>query len=158
MKQKHRLILFIILSLLVLYFIFSNSLQSGPDSNARSGLVAQWLQPVLNPVGRIPSDTFHKIVRKLAHFTEFAALGVCLFGWACNLSKQPKRPWRLAGTCALLAAVTDETIQRFTGRTAMLQDVLLDVGGAAFGIIITALLLSLWRHLSKRGGKPSCPN
>lgn len=158
MKRQNRLVFFIILSVLVLCFIFSNSLQSGPESNAQSGRVAQWLQPILNPFGRIPADTFHKIVRKLAHFTEFAALGVCLFGWVCNLSKQPKRPWLLAGMCALPAAVADETIQRFTGRTAMLRDVLLDASGAAFGIIITALLLSLWRHLTKRGGEPSCPN
>lgn len=158
MQRKHRYVLFLILSLFLVCFIFSNSLRNGPESNAQSGRVAQWLQPILNPFGRIPEDAFHKIVRKLAHFTEFAALGVCLFGWACNLSKQPQRPWLLAGMCALMVAVTDETIQLFTGRTAMLRDVLLDATGAAFGILFTALLLSRWRCLSKRGGEPSCPN
>lgn len=158
MKRRFRCIIFLALSLLLVCFIFSNSLRNGPESNAQSGRVTQWLQPILNPFGRIPEDTFHRIIRKLAHFTEFAALGGCLFGWASNLPKGYKRPWLLAGLCTLAVAVTDETIQLFTGRTAMFRDVLLDVSGATFGILFTALLLSLWQHLSKRGGKPSCPN
>lgn len=158
MMRRLRCTVFLILSFLLVCFIFNNSLRSGPESNVQSGRVAQWLQPILNPFGRIPGDTFHIIVRKLAHFTEFAALGVCLFGWACNLPRQRKKTWQLAGMCALMVAVIDETIQLFTGRTAMLRDVLLDATGAAFGILFTAFLLSFWRHLSKRGGEPSCPN
>ena len=88
MTRKLRLAIFSILSFVILLFIFSNSLQSGPESNAKSGWVADFLTPLLNTFGWIPEDVFHRLIRKLAHFTEFGALGVCLTGMSLNMNWQ----------------------------------------------------------------------
>ena len=95
MTRKHRLVLFSILSLAILLFIFSKSLQNGPESNEKSGWVAELLAPLLNPFGWIPEELFHALVRKLAHFAEFCALGISFTGTSLNINWQGRRRWRL---------------------------------------------------------------
>ena len=159
MTRKHRLVFFGVLSYVILVFIFSNSLQSGFESNAKSGWVAEFLTPLLNPFGWIPEDVFHRLIRKLAHFTEFGALGVCLAGVSMNIAWQGKRRWVAPIIVAFLVASIDETIQRFTGRTSLFKDVLIDLSGATCGVLLVALILLLWqKHKRKQGGKSSCPN
>lgn len=146
MKRTHRLIFFTILSFLLLSFIFSNSLQSGEESNAISGGVSLWLKPILDPFDRMPEDRFHYLVRKLAHFTEFAALGMSLTGVALNLKKTS--PWLMPVLWALLAACADETIQRFTGRTCAWGDVCIDFSGAIVGRVLVYGVRNVWKHFS----------
>ena len=139
MKKYIPLIAFALLTVCVLSFIFGMSLQSKEESgNTSSGLVAK-LKPILDPNNKIPQETFHRFVRKGAHFTEFCALGVCLWGLFANIG-------RLAGArfitlpifVSLLSAVTDEFIQYFSGRGSMVTDVVLDFCGALFGIGLAA--------------------
>ena len=145
MNRKYRLCLFAILSILILCFIFGNSMQSGEESNAVSGGVSSWLKPILDPFDRMTDEYFHYLVRKLAHFTEFAALGFCLTGVACNLKKSTH--WMMPALWALCAAVTDETIQRFTGRTCALKDVFIDFSGAIAGVLVVYGMMWIWdRH------------
>jgi len=145
MKRKYRLVLFAILSLLVLCFIFGNSLQGGEASNAVSGGVSSWLKPILDPFDLISDVFFHILVRKLAHFTEFAALGFCLTGMVLNMNVTTKQRRYLPALWAFLAACTDETIQRFTGRTSAFKDVCIDFSGAVFGIMLVWVIVWLWR-------------
>ena len=159
MTRKHRLVLFSILSLAILMFIFSNSLQNGPVSNAKSSKIAQLLAPLLNPFGWIPKDLFHALVRKLAHFTEFCVLGISLTGVSLNINWQGKRRWLAPVLSALLAAVADETIQRFTWRTSAFKDVLIDASGTVCGVLLVALILLLWqKYKRKQEGESSCLN
>lgn len=145
MKRKHKHILFGILSLLVLSFIFGNSLQGGEASNTRSEGVAELLQPILDPHSRIPIERFHIFIRKLAHFTEFSVLGLCLTGAALNTLWTRKKQRRMSLYGGLLAAIADETIQQFTGRTCALKDVAIDFGGVLFGAALAVCMVRIWK-------------
>ena len=150
MTRKLRLILFLILSLLILSFIFGNSLQSREESSARSRGIMELLWPLLDPFGRLPEDELHHFVRKLAHFTEFAALGFCLTGVALNTLWTGKKRIYLPILWSAMAAVTDETIQAFTGRACMVKDMLLDTCGAVFGVVcVWAVVRVINRHRTK---------
>lgn len=81
-----------------------------------------------------------KLVRKAAHFTEFAALGFFLrmLAGVYELRRATRRCW-LAGT---LYACSDEVHQLFVaGRAGMWQDVLLDSGGVLAGITFAYAVL-----------------
>lgn len=77
------------------------------------------------------------LVRKLAHFCEYAALGLDL-----SLIFQLRKKTKLYDCCYLIfascfVATIDEGIQLFSdGRGAQVQDVLLDTVGAITGIFI----------------------
>ena len=139
MKKKTQVWIFLVLSILCVMFIFSNSLQDRQTSGSISGVIAELLQKLLDPHGRIAPDQFHLIVRKLAHFTEFAMFGFCLCGLCVSLEKQ--------GRCSVLliapiTAVADELLQSLNDRHPAVTDVLIDCGGALFGM--AALLLLRW--------------
>ena len=138
--RKVRLTIFCLLSVSLVVFIFSNSFQSPDESNAASGWVAAFLRPLLNPHGRLSDDVYHKLIRKLAHFTEFGMLGFCLGGVAANVLWRKK--WFFAGAFAILTAFADETIQSFTDRTNSIVDVTIDSAGALCGL--TAMAVIVW--------------
>ena len=138
MTQRHRAKLFGVLSLLVIGFIFANSLQGSVESNARSEEVAGMLDWLLNPFGWLSEEHFHKLVRKLAHFTEFSVLGFCLGGTFLSSALGGKKQWICPGLTVLGVACLDETIQSFTGRTNSIKDVLLDFGGGLCGLLFLA--------------------
>ena len=77
------------------------------------------------------ADTGGGLLRKLAHFTEFAVLGILLAWRAGMLGK--KRRYALAA--GFLAACLDETIQMFVpDRGPGLRDVAIDTCGVLTGI------------------------
>lgn len=153
-KNKMRLIVFSVLALTVTVFIFSNSLQPPDESNSRSQAIAEWIYgfPFF---GRLMSEeAFHRLIRKLAHFTEFGALGISLGGAAYALGRLKSRKYiTLPMLIALFTAVCDEFIQSFTGRTSCVKDVLIDFSGALFGLAITWAVSSVSRrkHIKRQG-------
>lgn len=115
----------------MLTFIWGNSLLPGDVSGAFSDWVKSLLAHLL-PAGP-EEDTGSGLLRKLAHFTEFAALGMCLAWLHGMLGKGKLRPY-LWGT---LAAAADETIQRFVpDRGPSIRDVCIDSAGVLTGIIL----------------------
>ena len=134
---------FLLLTVLLVGFIFWNSLQSGEESNLRSGMVMKVLEKIFDPQDRIPDNTFHYFVRKGAHFTEFAALGWSLGGLFDVIGIiMKKRFVSLPLLCSLMTAVTDEFIQSFGTRSSKVADVILDFSGACTGFVI--MLCFLW--------------
>lgn len=134
-KAQLRLLLRLVL-IATLCFIWSNSMVGKEGSASLSRTVTAWLNGIGIPV------TEH-FVRKSAHFCEFGLLGceLMLLFWLrsgvrfqnlCN-----------AAFAALLSAVTDETIQIFSGRGSQVQDVVLDFSGALTGILLVSLIISL---------------
>lgn len=91
------------------------------------------------------------IIRKLAHFSEFALLGALLYAYL-RLSPRPGTAGRallIALVLAALYACTDEAHQMLVeGRGPSPVDVGIDTLGALTAILITA---GLWRHFSRRG-------
>lgn len=116
----------------ILVFIWGNSLMPGEVSGAISNRVKELLANFL-PIGPEEEDGSGHLIRKLAHFTEFAALGATL-GWLCGMLNKGKiRPF----VYGVLAASIDETIQRFVpDRGPSVKDVLLDSCGVLTGIVL----------------------
>lgn len=142
--------LLVLLLAATLAFIWGNSLESVSVSDAKSQGVLTAVAPVLEAFFGSGKVTDH-LVRKLAHFSEFCALGcelMLLAALRCRLSVQATVNCLSA---ALAAAVIDESLQLISGRGAMVADVLLDLCGGTLGI--AAILLLTWlvkrkkRHL-----------
>ena len=130
-----------------LAFIWGNSLLPGEVSGAFSDWVKAILAKLL-PMG--PEDsTGGGLLRKVAHFTEFAALGMCL-GWLFGMLQKGKL---IPFGCGVLAASIDETIQRFVpDRGPSVKDVCIDSAGVLTGIV---LLYLGHTYLKKRSTKHS---
>ena len=150
MKKFVSVIVFAVLTLFFLSFIFGMSLQSKEESGDTSSEVAEALKPIVDPDDKIPEKTFHRAVRKAAHFAEFCGLGFCLWGMFSSVGKLcGKRLVTLPFFLSLLSAVADEFIQYFSGRGSMVTDVVLDFCGAVFGIGICALAAVLAEKIKK---------
>ncbi len=115
--------------------IWGNSLLPGEISGAISGFVRD-LIALLLPGDGVPGQG-HGLLRKLAHFTEFASLGMILT-WITVLLEKPAA-LALAGGFA--AACIDETIQMFVpDRGPAFTDVLIDTSGVLAGLILLLLI------------------
>lgn len=140
-KDKHlRLATALLIANLVL--IWGNSLLPGEISGAISGFVRDlidWLLP-----GDSSPGQGHGLLRKLAHFTEFASLGMILT-WITILLE---RSHPLALVAGFAAACIDETIQIFVpDRGPAFTDVLIDTSGVLTGLLLL-LLIRHWRNQS----------
>ena len=90
------------------------------------------------------------LLRKLAHFTEFACLGALLTWLHALLGRNG---WWSLGW-GFLAACVDETIQRFVpGRGPNFFDVLLDTGGVTLGILLLLAGFAIHQKTKSNGGK-----
>ena len=144
-RTSRRMGLCIAMILAILVFIWGNSLMPAQVSLTFSNWVADLLH--IEPSAETTVLTGRGILRKVAHFLEFAALGFslgCLFGM---LRKGVLLPF----LCGAAAACIDETIQLFVpNRGPGLADVLLDSCGVAAGI---ALLYFGYTCIQKRSTK-----
>ena len=139
-KRKSQVRLFLLLMLIAtLCFIWSNSMVGKEGSASLSRTVTAWLNGIGIPVT-------HYFVRKAAHFCEFGLLGcelMLLLGLGSGVRLQSLSN---AAFAALLTAVTDETIQIFSGRGSQVQDVVLDFSGALTGILFVSLLILIQKQ------------
>ena len=112
--------------------IFVNSSMPATESGKLSGFVAQFVVQLSQLLDiELKGDVEHTI-RKLAHFLEFACLGLlwCKTFASFRVSNRTSTGYILL--LCLLTAVTDEYIQLFSlGREGKVMDVLLDFSGAA---------------------------
>ena len=125
-----------------LIFIWGNSLLPGD----LSGALSDWVKSILESLFAQGPDagTSGGLLRKLAHFTEFTALGMLL----CWRFGMLGKGWKPALILGIAAACMDETIQMFVpDRGPGIRDVCIDASGVATGI---ALLLLGHTYLKKR--------
>ena len=122
-------------------FVWCHSLVQGPQSSLESGLVVTLVRPVFEMLGVHDADLMSLLVRKAAHFSEYAVLGVLARGLFSTLrSEKGVRPFPAALLVALVPAV-DECIQLFVpGRSGQLTDVLLDLSGVVAGALLAHLV------------------
>ena len=133
-----RWILYIVLGLIV-FFIWDNSLQNGGTSDGFSLIFAEWLAPIADKLGFYGNIwALNRIIRKLAHLTEFTILGGVLY--------VVLRRYIEYGTVVktivvgIVIASLDEFIQLFSlGRSSQLSDVLIDTVGIIIGISVVKL-------------------
>ncbi len=138
-KARIRAIIICGLIVLTITFIWSNSFQSVPESQADSLSVVEAIEPLLKlGSGRTKMDV--ERFRKVAHFAEFWLLGLEL---ALLLIALRKVSLQNAVNClfaSLVVAVVDETIQVFSDRGSRVTDVLLDYSGAMTGLLVAFLV------------------
>ncbi len=146
---------FIILIVIVLLFIWGHSLMPVDTSSSESTGLMQVLQSVLDFL-HIPITLTEHFVRKLAHFTEHAVVGLILglFTYP-KLGNSPSRRDRFDAVVLPLVAgffigFIDETIQIFSGRGPMIQDVWIDFFGVFLGVGIAILIRELKRLRERR--------
>ena len=147
--QVKRLFLWILIILTAgLIFFFSS--MKGPESMELSNGFTFWFMHLFHPDYESFSpekqkqifELFVFIVRKTAHFTEFAALGISLMLLLREYRLRHAAPW--AWAIGTVYAGTDELHQYFNGtRTPSLQDVAIDSAGVLFGVMIIVLLCFL---------------
>ena len=131
-RTKNRMRLCVTLLVCCLTFIWGNSLLPGNISGAISDFVNKVLSFFFEQGEKEPENGGF-LLRKMAHFTEFTALGLCLC-WLFGMLKKGKLAPFL---CGAAAACVDETIQIFVpGRVSSLRDVCIDSCGVLLGVIL----------------------
>jgi VanZ family protein len=147
-KTKMRLTLCTSLLVVILTFIWGNSALPGQTSGALSGWVGQFLSKVL-PF--LATENGLHILRKLAHFSEFAALGFVLYWLFCMVIERKVLQFFLPLLCGGAAACIDETIQIFSpGRHCSIIDVGIDTSGVLTGIIVLFLGYAVYKRIRQK--------
>ena len=142
------IVLFVITSLLIVGFIFSNSLENPDQSNGKSSDITEKILAIIDPHGKIDKQEFHIFVRKAAHITEFAMLGVSVGITFMFVFFRTKRAFvSLPVLLCLFVGTIDEYIQSFTGRTSKIYDVFFDIFGASIGLLLVALATTVFIKL-----------
>ena len=145
-RKRIGTVLLLLAILAALAFIWGNSLESAVESSLKSGRVRELIEPLLELLVGQGNVTDH-MVRKLAHLTEFAVLGALLLLLTAAAFRVRLQSVLNCQFFLLLAALTDETIQLFTGRGSQVRDVWLDFAGGTAGLLAMLLLLWLLRCL-----------
>ena len=146
-RTNGRLRLCTALLILNLAFIWGNSLLPGNIS----GAISDWVRDLLALLfGSQPDDGVGGgLLRKLAHFTEFTALGMCLRWLFGMLRQKALEHLTFPFIAGITAACIDETIQVFVpGRGPGIKDVGIDTLGVILGIMLLSLIHAMKRKKS----------
>lgn len=143
----------VLLVVLTICFIWWNSLDTAQESLEKSDAVREAVEPVLEPIVG-PGNVTDNLVRKMAHFFEFAVLG-CELGALLLIFFRRLNPGRVAYCLfgAMAIALADETIQIFTGRGSLVQDVWIDFCGACVGMGAVAIACLVFLRVKRRSNK-----
>ena len=132
-------------------FIWGNSLVPGTGSSHLSLSVASMLRYWLSGMGLPSVFLTNHLVRKTAHFSEYALLSIMVHNAFAEDSKLPIRRFAVMCVIPVLVASVDETIQHFVpGRCGTPADVLIDWCGAAFGILVCLMARRVSRRVKTR--------
>lgn len=144
----------VLLSLLYIV-IFSFSAQDGDQSGSLSRVITEkCVELVNNLMGkhwteRMMADFaayFEHPLRKLAHFSEYACMGVLVYTMLCPWVKRGKKLYLFPVLWVLLSASADEFHQFFVpGRYGCFADVCLDTVGGACGVLFCILVSHIYR-------------
>ena len=149
-------------------FIFFMSARPSGESGAMSMEIVQRIIEFVVPgfADLSPSEQLAKmklvdhIVRKIAHFSEYALLGILAFNLVRLLTTRsgqvlPTFRWMfLSWALATAYAITDEVHQIFVpGRSCMPTDVLIDSAGVLAGVLLFVGVLALVGRVRSSRGK-----
>lgn len=158
-KQLYRIVTGI-LAVAWMCLIFSFSNQPATESSKVSGGLCHRLVERANDTLHLDMTEKQQLtmaekieypVRKAAHMTEYAILGLLSFAFYRGILKKEKRQFLAALLTAVVYAATDEFHQYFIpGRSAEVMDVCIDTLGALIGLAILFFTLKVVRkHCQK---------
>src|SRR5919202_6819368 len=137
-----------------IYFASTNSFSAANTSRIIRPVLL-WLSPGISEAA---ISEVHFLVRKAAHFTEYAVLALLAArAFGASPRRGLKRRWWLA-SFALVAcvALSDEYHQSFVpSRTASLYDSLIDMAGGAAALARAALWLARRRGKARGAARPA---
>lgn len=142
---------------MVVIFLFSA--QNDTQSGDTSGAVVRWLMRLFyrgfedfSQARQLAvMDSWHLIIRKGAHFTEYAILGALVANALGRTWLRAGLRWMFPVAASALYAMTDELHQYFVpGRACRFLDVCIDTAGAAFGTALFGLLAFLLTRRYRR--------
>lgn len=155
--KRHAKLLISLLLIFQMLFIFIMSSFGSDSSNAQSGQIIQVLRQVFPSLSShtsgLDASVLTFIVRKTAHFTEYAILGILFYFFYHQTLPQKNglRLFVLAILSSFLYACTDEIHQLFVpGRSGQFNDVLVDTLGASFGCMVLVFSNYLKKVLQAR--------
>ena len=146
MQNRKKRLFPLVITILIMAFIFLQSALPADLSKEESNLIVQALIEFLHVDPKILSFA----VRKCAHFTEYLLLGLSLFATVreydpvrLERNEQWRRTALLSWGIGALYAFTDEVHQAFVpGRSCEIRDMLIDSCGVAAGVLIMAAIRS----------------
>ncbi len=146
-SKKIAKIIFVILTVITLAVIWGHSMVPPEGSTEESMFFKGIFDGMLHNVSGNSSFSIPEVlIRKSAHFSEYALLGAefCILYLLFFSKPEHIRLFPLylnTILASLLVAMTDETIQYFSGRYSSVFDVWLDCMGAAVAIPLVYLLV-----------------
>ncbi|MBR2605224.1 MAG: VanZ family protein [Clostridia bacterium] len=169
MRPNHKPWLRIVLWALVVAWmgvIFWFSAEDANRSSETSGRVIRWLLTRFDSgfsslsleeqLLRMEDWTF--VVRKLAHFSIFAVLGLLGFA-AFSVDLPPRRAFPAVLILGAIRAILDEVHQSFVpGRSCEFRDMCIDFAGVLLGAAFLLLILQFAKHQKKLKRESSLPS
>ncbi len=141
--NKRNLLLF--LFILIIAFIWSNSM----ISSALSGEISHFVALILGG-NQEPSAEEHFLVRKMAHFLEFFALGATAFALVREYTDDKYRKALFLMFTGVIVPLVDETIQIFSSRGPSLTDIWIDIGGFTTGCALALGICVIIRAIKRK--------
>lgn len=158
-------ILTTVLTIAMMLIIFLFSMENAENSDRRSGVFTNAVISLIRPEYPHLSqeeqqkiyDDISLIVRKCAHFAEYAIFGLmlrfCLESWFGQRFRSVYPLSLISFAGSVIYACTDELHQlMIDGRSGQFTDVLVDSCGALSGIILGTLLIACSGTGKKDGG------
>ena len=128
------------------------SLQNSSDSSSTSEAFLE-LIPFHDKLCAQALGVIHTIIRKLAHFTVYALLGIVAYN-AYSISIRIKRGFLYlisVGFASTYAFIDEFVYQAISpGRAPMLLDVLIDTLGASFGALLMLLTIFIIKLIKNK--------
>lgn len=139
--KKRFLIFYVIVLVLWIAFIFSNSLSNGEKSTEQSNRIVEISQKIVSVFDK-DAVVSSSAVRTSAHFFEFFVLGTLYAIGTLFFDNKKISLYLFSLSLALFTATIDETLQiGVGGRAAEITDVWIDFGGAFLAHLIFVLVI-----------------
>ncbi len=151
-----------VLSILTAVMIYSFSADTAEESGELSSNITE---QVLSTIGidkeTTPPAEYEEVkmktefsIRKLAHFSEYALLGACVFIFFATFRKRRWMTILFTLTVCVPYAVFDEWHQAFVpGRGPGIKDVLIDSAGSLCGAVFVLLVIQVGLYIDKKKRK-----
>lgn len=133
----------LVILLMVGIFYFSN--QEGVASSGTSNGITRVIFDFLNLDDVLVFDSFHGLVRKIAHFTIYFILGFLIYNALYHSFKKDLIYLLVLAIVLVMSyAISDEVHQLFiVGRSCEVRDVLIDTSGGSIGAFIYYFYLKI---------------
>lgn len=156
LKVLRTVIVFLLIADMIAIFAFSaqKAEQSDSTSTGFIQVLAKMFYPGFESLGEEKQQSvigaLQFVVRKAAHMTEFASLGVLLCAFAFTFGEK-FRYFLLVFLFGFFYAVTDEVHQLFVeGRSCQLTDVLIDGFGVVIGMTVLYLVVRILVKIKRK--------